>query len=196
MDVNISKGNRKMGNIWNLSLPPIKTCASGVPCSKACYALNSYRRFKNVRMAWDENLDLWEADPLAFNNSIRRELSIPVQPRFFRWHVSGDIIDDSYFKMMCGIAIVFPDIKFLAFTKRYDIVNNSTTPVPPNLKIVFSGWPGLKMNNPRAYPVAWMQDGTETRMADNALECPGNCESCAMCWTLDDVGRDVVFMKH
>ena len=41
----------------------------------------------------------------------------------FRFHVGGDIIDNIYFDYMVAIARDFPETKFLAFTKKYEIVN-------------------------------------------------------------------------
>ena len=40
------------------------------------------------------------------------------------------------------------------------------------------------------------EDGSEVRVPKDAIECPGNCESCGMCYELDRLGRDVVFHKH
>jgi hypothetical protein len=62
--------------------------------------------------------------------------------------------------------------------------------------IVFSAWPGMTFLNPHGHRVAWMQDGSETRVPDDAIECPGNCESCGLCFEHDRLGRDVVFHKH
>ena len=193
----ISKGNNKIGRTWNVSLPPVKSCGKDVPCKKKCYALKSYRMYKNVRAAWDNNLSLWQSDPATFESDLLGALSKARKaPKFFRWHVSGDIVSLEYLRMMARVAESFPETKFLAFTKRYDIVNSFSGNLPENLKIVFSGWPGLAMFNPYKLPVAWMQDGSETRVPADALECPSNCEGCGMCWSLGELNKDVVFHKH
>ena len=62
--------------------------------------------------------------------------------------------------------------------------------------ILFSAWPGMAFLNPQGHRVAWMQDGTETRVPADAIACPGNCESCGMCYELERLGHDVVFHKH
>ena len=93
----------------------------------------------------------------------------------------------------------YPDIKFLVFTKQYDIVNSypcERDNMPANFSIVFSAWPGLPMNNPKSYPVAYMQDGTETRVNGKEIECPGNCETCGACFSLAKHNLNVVFDKH
>ncbi len=94
----------------------------------------------------------------------------------------------------------FPETKFLIFTKRYDWVNqwleNHERPV--NTTILFSAWPGYKMDNYHKLPVAWMRDeeNLDGRIPLNAIECPGGCEDCGMCWNLPKLGLDVVFDKH
>ena len=194
--VKISSGNSKLGGIWNLSLPPIATCRKDAPCVKDCYAMKPYRRFTNVRIAWMHNLTLWEKAPDQFEASLIVALSQITRPRFFRWHTAGDIPTQGYLAMMFRVATACPDINFLAFTKRYEFINNCPDTTPENITIVFSAWPGLKMDNPYEFQVAWMQDGTEDRVPESAIECPGHCDECGMCWALDKINKDVVFHKH
>jgi hypothetical protein len=201
MKVHITDGNDKLGAIPNISLPPVLSCLKGVPCAKSgCYAKKFFGR-PSVKKAWMENYKLATRNRVSYFNQIRQYLTRK-SPRFFRWHVSGDILDQQYLDIVVGIAKSFPKIKFLVFTKRYDL----TFPdLPENLSIVFSMWPGwnplesestkwIKSN--LLLPRAFMQDGTETRVPASALECPGNCISCGMCWHLKNLGRDVVFHKH
>ncbi len=120
------------------------------------------------------------------------------KPRLFRWHVAGDILSTDYLRGMRRIADANPQTHFLAFTKAFDIVNcyEDREAVPGNLVIVFSAWPGMRFDNPHRHRVAWMQDGTETRVPQDAIRCPGNCETCGLCYELPRLGRDVVFYKH
>lgn len=207
MHIYVSNGNSKMGKVMNLSLPPIKSCIKDVPCKNDCYAMKAYRMYKGTRNAWDSNLKIWEGDKEFYNwespaearaffeNSLKAQLRSE-KPRFFRWHVGGDIPDARYYLMMMVIAERFPQTKFLAFTKQYNIIAESKNTPPPNLTIVLSAWPGYDMVNPRELPVAWMQDGTETRIPRYTIECPGHCDSCGMCWSLPEIGVDVMFHKH
>jgi hypothetical protein len=89
-----------------------------------------------------------------------------VKPRLFRWHVAGDILGENYLRGMCRIAEENPDTHFLVFTKAFDIVNGyeDREAMPGNLVIIFSAWPGMEFDNPYGHCVAWMQDGTETRV--------------------------------
>ena len=64
----------------------------------------------------------------------------------------------------------FPETSFLAFTKRWDIVED--IPFPDNFSIVYSAWPGEAMP-PGDRPIAWMDDGTEPRIPSGAFLCEG-----------------------
>jgi hypothetical protein len=121
------------------------------------------------------------------------------QPDIFRWHVGGDIPDADYFQLMVNIARLIPETKFLAFTKQYKIVNkylDHAKKLPDNLTIVFSSWLLLEMKNRHNLPVAWLDDGHDKRIPDDAIECAGNCETCGLCWNLPSIGKDVKFKKH
>ena len=195
----ISRGNSKVP-FANISLTPIKSCKGCVDiCGKDCYALKSYKQYPNVRNAWDGNLEQATTDIDSYFTEIRKFLKTYKKP-LFRWHVAGDIINMTYFDYMIQIAYEFPAIKFLVFTKQYAIVNTVTSYLqgilPENLSIVFSSWTGLPMHNPHGFPIAWYQDGTETRIPDTAIPCFGSCETCNICWSLKNIGRDVVFEKH
>jgi hypothetical protein len=207
----LSKGNSKMGRVWNISLPPVTACPKGVPCADKCYARKAYRQYPATRAAWDHNLEFARSDCPGFHESIREQLRAARKlPTFFRWHVSGDILSEDYLDEMMETAAEFPGVKFLAFTKQHHLVafvaemarDNGPSFVtvansmPQNLTIVFSAWPNHPIHNPHGFPVAWCQDGTEDRVPETALSCPGNCEACGMCWELPKLGRDVTFDIH
>jgi len=181
-----------MGKVLNLSLTPGASCAPGVPCFGDCYARKSAKRSKQARAAWEHNFNLWKSDPREFERSVVEQIE-KKQPKFFRWHVAGDIPDAMYLAMMYRVACRFKRTKFLAFTKRYNLVRELP---PANMSIVLSAWPGYEIHNPLNLSVAWMQDGTEQRVPQGSLECPGGCDECGMCWSLNVIGRDVVFDKH
>ena len=191
MRVHISPGNQKLGEIPNVSTSPRAACNPAAPCTRSgCYAARALR-YPHTRTAWRENLYLAQHERPRFFNVIGRYLQ-KKQPRFFRWHVAGDILDADYLQRMHHTAQENPNTLFLAFTKRHEL---SFPRAPENLSIVFSQWPQWQ-HVTRRRPRAWMQDGTETRIPANALECPGNCENCGFCWNLKKIGRDVFFLKH
>ena len=196
MKVAISTGNDKLGMIPNVSLPPGKSCAGCEDvCYKGCYAKRPYRRYPVVRRAWDGNLEVAFADLGEYFRQIRESLE-EKKMRFFRWHVGGDIISEEYFQGMVDMAVYFPEKNFLCFSKQYSIVNDYPYEIPTNLIIIFSAWPGYEMENPKGFRVAWMQNGKETRIPEQHIECPGSCEDCGMCWQINKIGMDVVFHKH
>ena len=124
MNVKISNGNAKMGAIPSVSLPAGVTCRSDCECSKKCYAKRLERMRPSVRQAYKHNYDLLNSDP----NTYWREVEASIMmSRFFRFHVSGDIPDATYFEHMVDIARTNTHCEILCFTKKYDIVNSHTT---------------------------------------------------------------------
>ena len=202
----ISTGNIKIGKMSNISLTPIVSCAGCVTiCAKDCYAMKAYKQYPAVKNAWDTNYREAMEDMTKFFTDIVAKIK-KTKKTFFRWHVGGDIINLEYFMGMVFVAKMFPIIKFLAFTKQYEVVNEFRSgskgrhagkwELPANLQVVFSAWPSLEMRNPYKFPVAFMQDGSETRVDGSEIECPGSCEGCGMCWSLSSIGKNVVFHKH
>ena len=205
MTVHISSGNSKLGkHIPNISLPPGYTCVKGVPCAKAssCYAHKAWRQYPNVRRAWTENLVHFMMEPESYFMEIQKYLWSH-KPKRFRWHVAGDIPNQAYLNYMGVLAGLNRMTDFLCFTKRYEL---SYSKLPKNLSIVISAWPGHAIANvPYTsegrgeygfLPIAWCQDGTETRIPQGAYECPGSCATCDECWWLRQKHRDVWFHKH
>lgn len=197
----ISRGNTKMGSIQSVSLPPIVTCRSGCACAKKCYAAKLARLRETVRESYNRNLRILQNNEEDYWQQVRFAVATT---KYFRFHVSGDIIDDSYFNHMVDIASTYPTTEILCFTKQYEIVNrfiDAGGKIPSNLHLVFSGWPGVKMENKHCLPEAHVifKDGATTANMDIAKECSGNCTECALvgegCWTLRK-GDQVVFKEH
>ena len=135
--VSISAGNRKMGAIPSVSLPPVVTCAAGCKCAAKCYAAKLCRIYPTVREAYTRNLEIYRSSPAEYFAQVK---AAAATTRFFRWHVSGDIIGAEYFSGMVQTARDLPGTAFLAFTKKYNIVNRDIEkfgPRPDNLKIIF-----------------------------------------------------------
>lgn len=202
MKANISKGNSKLGNgIWNVNLPPIKSCRIDAPCKKECYAMKAYRLYPSVKKSWNNNLEFVKNNLPEYFNSIRQQLKHAKNPpQLFRWHSAGDILSELYFYEMVEIAIEFKDIKFLCFTKKYEIINEfmdneGCKSLPENLSIIFSIWPGFKYDNPYCFPAAWFIDKDQAP-PPSAIECFGSCINCGLCWSLKNFNRDVFFKKH
>ena len=153
-----------------------------------------------ARTYLETNLELWRSDPDFFE----REVTIAAFPsRFFRWHSSGDIPDMAYLEMMARVAVKLPDTRFLAFTKKYELIDSyidAHGSLPENLVIVLSAWGGFKPDNPHNLPVAYIRFRHESAdIPADARPCPSYCGECVAtgmsCWDLKR-GESVVFYEH
>lgn len=195
----ISPGNTKTGNIPSVSLLPVVDCGNCKMCSRFCYDLRNDCFMNSVISTRANNSAIYRTDPRRYFGEIEAWLSL-YYPRAFRWHIGGDIKDAFYLDRMIRIAEKFPNIKFLAFTKMFDLVNERHEDIPENLHIIFSGWVGQKMNNefgfPSSHPLFY--DG-QTSAHDGAKLCTGNCTECLkenrLCWNLGK-NEEVVFPVH
>lgn len=204
MSVNLSEGNTKMGEVLHVNLPPRVTCNKTVPCwTKGCYARKAWRMYSSVRAMWGDNWEQYKKDPVEYFNDIMEQIEAK-RPDIFRWHSAGDIPDAEYLKEMFVIAHIFPDTKFMCFTKQYEMVMQHVDRRflqwnPPNLTIILSAWPGYPL--PRAartrFPIAWMRDpkNLDSRIPKKAKTCNGRCDECLKCWGLLP-GESIVFDKH
>ena len=185
VQIHISAGNTKLGSIMNISLPPVVTCNNCGSCSKYCYAVRSYNRFTGTAAGWNENYILFLTDPDRYFSEISKAVKLQ---RFFRWHVSGDIVNGSYLAGMIRVALENPKCEFLAFTKAYQIVNAAIAAgavIPGNLHILFSAAPGVDMPNPYRLPECHINfadpaQNTYCGGAEYEHYCNGNCTECAI----------------
>lgn len=198
MLVHISKGNIKVGTIPNFSLTPGRSC-SAEACKtclvQGCYACKSYRQYKNVRTAWDENTDMAVAALDEMEKQLTAYFDGMNAPRFFRVHVGGDFITKEYAEMWARIAAAHPHTNFLAFTKQWDNVRGVN--FPENFSLVLSGWKGTEIpaDLMAKYRTATCVDSKD-EIPCGGFECPGHCENCGACWQLAKRGIDVYFIKH
>lgn len=185
IQLHVSAGNTKLGSIMNISIPPVVTCSNCGSCSKYCYAVRSYNRFTGTAAGWNENYLLFLVNPNRYFGDISRAVKLQ---RFFRWHVSGDIVNDEYLAGMIRVALENPKCEFLAFTKAYQIVNKAIaagTVIPGNLHVLFSAAPGVEMPNPYNIPechIAFSDPALNTYHGGAEYEhnCNGNCTECAV----------------
>ena len=185
VSIHISNGNMKLGAIMNISLPPVTTCHNCSSCKHYCYAVRSYNRLPDTAMAWNENYLLFLTDPVSYFEQISDAVKTQ---RFFRWHVSGDIVNERYFAGMIQVAQENPKTEFLAFTKAYQIVNAAIAAgavIPSNLHLLFSASPGVDMPNPYNIPECHINFAdpalnTYCGGAEFVYYCGGNCTECAI----------------
>ena len=196
--------NEKLGDgIIQCNMPNLITCSVDAPCRKGCYCNKGHMLL--TRKNHIKRYNAYMQNPDLFFNKIDIELQC-ICFKFFRWHSSGDIVDKRYFAGMVDIAKKHKKIKFLAFTKKYEIVNeylNSGKKIPKNLKIVFSTWgKGWEVPNPYNLPCSYVEyhkEEFDSIIPANAFRCGGLCAKCVKgkvsCWTLKE-GESVVFEKH
>ena len=196
----ISTGNRKTGfAVPSVSLIPVRDCGNCSSCSRLCYDIRN-DMYPTV-------MDTRARNSAIAHNAVNRyfaEIETACKAfRFFRWHVGGDILNSEYWRGVVRVALSNPDCSFLIFTKMYDIVNayiQDGGEIPSNLQVIYSDWPGAKMNNPYNFPTSSpvFADGSTAAPA-GAVGCPGDCSSCAVmgsgCWTLKK-GEGVKFNAH
>lgn len=137
LHVSISTGNSKLGAIPSVSLIPVLDCANCSACGHSCYDLRHDLIYKAGRIARVKNNLIYTCDPQRYFREIKAWLTLNF-PRAFRWHIGGDIKDVFYYHQMIHIAKTFPDIKFLCFTKRFNLVNQEYAKgniAPDNLRL-------------------------------------------------------------
>lgn len=202
----VKAGNSKVSEyVAVVNMPAGFTCPADAPCKNGCYALKGRYLFDNVNLSSWKNLYYFNSDPVGFFRAIANELEKAENLRpwkWFRWHETGDIVNYDYFCGMVELARKFKRINFMAFTKKYDIVNRwieNNGNLPRNLTIVFSVW-GIygigvnKYNLPCSY--VRMNGNSDQHIPNNATECTGSCEVCGFkCWKLHK-RQSVVFNKH
>ena len=200
LHVAITKGNRKIGRVLNVSLAPIITCCNCSGCLRLCYDIKAVLQYKNVALARSRNYVILMRDREKYFNEIRSALKHRKTNKFFRWHVSGDIIDVDYFDRMVKIAREFPDFRFWTYTKAYAFVNawcreNGKENLPANLSVMFSEWKGMPMVNPFGFPEFRVWFHTEKK-PENVHWCCGNCEACLKNGTGCPYGQTTYCEEH
>ena len=200
--VTVSRGNSKIGKMLSVSLTPITTCRVDAPCFKDCYARkHAYTLYPQVRKAWDGNLKAYRDRPDWYFHQIYLSIKRAKSYKACRWCVGGDIPDFDYLLGMVTIAEAFPEMLFVCFTKKYDLVEQYETSArfPKNLSMIVSAWPGLPLPKgiEKHRPIAWMRDpkAPDKRIPKTAVECPGRCDTCLLCHKMK-AGQSVVFERH
>lgn len=176
----VSVGNRKIGRVMNVSLPPVLSCGHCKECKLYCYDVKACMQYPGTVIdARIRNWAILKADRAGYFRRIEERITRRRRNKFFRWHVAGDIIDRDYFDQMVAIAKRHPDFTFWTYTKMYSIINGYIADggdIPENFHIMFSEWRGLPMDNPYNFPEFRVLFKGETPPA--GYYCPGNCDIC------------------
>lgn len=202
----VKAGNSKVSEfVAVVNMPAGFTCPADAPCKKGCYALRGHYLYDNININSWRNLYFYNQNPAEFFAQIAAELqeADDLRPwKWFRWHESGDIVNYEYFCGMVEIARKFKNINFMAYTKKYDLVNKwiaENGALPRNFTIIFSVWGlygiGLNQYNLPCSYVA-MNAESDSHIPKTAQKCEKGCKECGFkCWKLKK-RQSVVFAKH
>ena len=200
LQVRISDSNSKMGAVTSVSLMPFMTCPSCCKdtCAPYCYAAKLANLRPAVRKAYAINTAMALYTPTIYWHGVENAVK---RSKYFRFHVSGDILHEKYFAEMVRIATDYPNRELLCFTKRYEIINgflDAGGAIPDNLHVLFSGWDNLKPHNPYRMPETNVIMRGTTPHEDWKM-CGGNCFNCACrglgCWQAQP-GDIIAFHQH
>ena len=203
--VRISQANSKMGAVASVSLLPFLTCPGccAKTCGIKCYAAKLANLRPAVLRSYAINTALAILAPAEYWSQVN---AAAAGVRFFRFHVSGDIMTNAYFHHIVETAENNIHTEFLVFTKAFDAVNawlDAGKTIPENLHVLFSGWTNLKPENPHGLPEtnviprnvsdAWYD------LPEGWTLCSGNCYNCAIsgagCWNAKS-GETIAFKMH
>lgn len=192
-NVSLNNGNRKTGKAClTLSLPPLISCRNDCPCASVCYARKGRMVYAQVQGSYLRNYRIWQEDPVKFEKQFDAALTYNALP-LLRVCDSGDLIDKEFFEMLVRVIGNHPEIKAMAFTKKYEIVNETLehTELPENFCVRFSMWDkNWAVPNPHDLPVAYVDfkdSSLNPEIPQNAFVCRGGkdgitCSNCRMCF--------------
>lgn len=202
-EISMSNNNSKTGKAClNLAFP-LCTCREDAPCKSTCYAGKGCQQMAIVQGAYYRNLRLYYEDPDNFFEQIYCKIKFSGLPKV-RWFDSGDIADAEFFERMVDLCNRTPDVKHMAFTKKYEIVNeymDKHGKLPDNLNILFSAWDKMwEVPNSHGFGIAYI-DFNDKRLnpefPKNAFRCPGRestCSACGVCFSKRV--KAVIFHQH
>lgn len=202
-EINMSNKNSKTGVACLNIAFPVCTCRTDAPCKEGCYASKGCQQIATVQAAYYRNLRLYNSDPDNFFEQVYCKVKFAGLPKV-RWFDSGDLVDADFFRRMVELCRKTPDVKHMAFTKRYEIVNDyidKNGNLPENLNIMFSAWHQLwEVPNPHGLGVAYVDFKDKSLnpvFPKNAFVCPGRestCSACGACFNKNL--KAVIFHQH
>lgn len=181
-------GNKKM-TIPLFDLPTKKTCPGSTPlCRKYCYAQKAEQLFPRVLAKRENNLLLSKS--ADFVSVLGVEIASCIFMPYIRIHESGDFYNQEYLNKWFLLCKMFPEKKFLAFTKCFHLDYSKK---PKNMNLYYSIWADtdtskIKNNKiKKAITVVdfkWaIKEGLD-KVIDikKAVPCSGHCDKCLICF--------------
>lgn len=202
-EISMANRNKKTGiACLNLAFPRC-TCRADAPCKQLCYAGKGAQKIANVQAAYSRNFRIYTEDPEGFFEQMYYKIKFSGLSKV-RLFDSGDFPDMNFIHRLIDLCNKTPQVKYMAFTKRYELINEYIVcngPLPDNLNIIFSAWDKLwNVPNPFNLGVAYI-DFDDKRLnpdiPNNAFICPAKemtCSACGVCWNKNV--KSVVFKQH
>lgn len=202
-EISMSNKNSKTGAACLNIAFPVCTCREDAPCKKTCYACKGCQQIAVVQGAYYRNLRLYYDDPDNFFEQVYCKVKFSGLPKV-RLFDSGDFPDAEFLDRLVEVCKKTPNTKWMAFTKKYWIVNeyiDKNGDLPKNLNIMFSAWDIFwEVPNPHGLGIAYV-DFDDKRLNPefprNAFRCPGRestCSACGACFSKRL--KAVVFHEH
>lgn len=202
-EISMSNKNSKTGAACLNIAFPVCTCREDAPCRKTCYACKGCQQIAVVQGAYYRNLRLYYDDPDNFFEQVYCKVKFSGLPKV-RLFDSGDFPDAEFLDRLVEVCKKTPNTKWMAFTKKYWIVNeyiDKNGDLPKNLNIMFSAWDIFwEVPNPHGLGIAYV-DFDDKRLNPefprNAFRCPGRestCSACGACFSKKL--KAVVFHEH
>lgn len=206
--IHLTNKNSKTGiAVLNFAFP-LCTCREDAPCKEKCYANKGPQIISNVQAAYYRNFRLMNENMQDVFEQILFEVKHSGLS-YVRYFDSGDIPNYEFMIGMFDIAKKLPDVKFMAFTKKYELINKyllEKNKIPDNFNIVFSAWDKLwSFENPFNLPVAYINfkdKRLNPNFPEDMFNCPCNnkklgkitCSMCKACWNKNM--KHVLFTEH
>lgn len=202
-EISMNNKNSKTGVACLNIAFPVCSCRDDAPCKSGCYATKGCQQFAKVQAAYYRNFRIYNDNPDNFFEQVYYKIKFANLPKV-RWFDSGDIPEYDFFVRMVELCKKTPDVKHMAFTKKYEIVNeyiDKNGKLPDNLNVVFSAWHKLwNVPNPHGLAIAYVDFNDKSlnpEIPKNAFVCPGRestCSACGACWSKKL--KAVVFKQH
>ena len=206
MKAKLTNSNSKLGSaIWNFNIPAGLTCGkyATAECMKFCYAKKGHFQFGSTRDCHMTNFEGSKLD--SFVNDISNQITDNLNSiKFVRIHGSGEFYNVEYFSKWVSIALKFPKINFIAYTKNFDIDGSN---LPSNM-IIRESITGLKERNKSIVGKTFVIMDKSLRDQDNHLKeytnelgykgyiCNSECKKCSFCYDVENRDKTVFMIKH
>lgn len=115
----LTRGNSKLGKIYNWSIPAIKTCPGRSKlCEALCYAAEGFFLMPSVKNVYAKN---WRT---ARTKSFADRMIAEIHKKkcdIVRIHVAGDFFDATYIRKWAKIIKACPETRFYAYTRSWRV---------------------------------------------------------------------------